>query len=52
VLGSRDAGRHAFQNALISDSEGWMAMIKARNQGSYTNNPEQAQAIAVDGIDR
>ena len=40
------AARKAFQNDLISDGEGWMAMIKARNQSSHTYNLEQAQAIA------
>ncbi|MEY3463205.1 MAG: hypothetical protein RLZZ468_983 [Cyanobacteriota bacterium] len=52
IIGSRDATRLAFQNALISDGEGWMAMIKARNQSSHTYNLEQAQAIARDVIDR
>ncbi|MCP9818600.1 nucleotidyltransferase substrate binding protein [Synechococcus sp. Cruz-9H2] len=51
LIGSRDATRLAFQNALISDGEGWMAMIKARNQSSHTYNLEQAQAIARDVID-
>ena len=52
IIGSRDATRLAFQNALISDGEGWMAMIKARDQSSHTYNLEQAQAIARDVIDR
>jgi nucleotidyltransferase substrate binding protein (TIGR01987 family) len=52
IIGSRDATRLAFQNGLISDGEGWMAMIKARNQSSHTYNLEQAQAIAHDVIDR
>ncbi|MCH9713343.1 MAG: nucleotidyltransferase substrate binding protein [Cyanobacteria bacterium] len=52
IIGSRDSTRLAFQNALISDGEGWMAMIKARNQSSHTYNLEQAQAIARDVIDR
>ena len=42
IIGSRDATRLAFQNALIGDGEGWMAMIKARNQSSHTYNLEQA----------
>jgi nucleotidyltransferase substrate binding protein (TIGR01987 family) len=52
IIGSRDATRLAFQNNLISDGEGWMAMIKARNQCSHTHNLDQAQAIACDVIER
>lgn len=52
LIGSRDATRLAFQNGLISDAEGWMAMIKARNQSLHTYNLEQAQAIARDVRDR
>lgn len=52
IIGSRDATRLAFQNGLIRDGEGWMAMIKARNQSSHTYNLEQAQVIAGDVIDR
>ena len=52
IIGSRDATRLSFQNELISDGEGWMAMIKARNQSSHTYNLEQAQAIARDVIER
>jgi nucleotidyltransferase substrate binding protein (TIGR01987 family) len=52
IIGSRDAIRLAFQNDLISDGVGWMAMIKARNQSSHTYNLEQAQAIARDVIER
>ena len=52
IIGSRDATRLAFQNNLISDGEGWMAMIKARNQSSHTYNLDQAQAIACDVIER
>jgi nucleotidyltransferase substrate binding protein (TIGR01987 family) len=52
VIGSRDATRLAFQNGLILDGEGWMAMIKARNQSSHTYNMEQAEAIARDVVDR
>ena len=52
IIGSRDATRLAFQNGLILDGEGWMAMIKARNQSSHTYNLEQAKAIARDVVDR
>lgn len=52
IIGSRDATRLAYQNGLILDGDGWMAMIKARNQSSHTYNLEQAQAIARDVVDR
>lgn len=52
IIGSRDATRLAFQSGLIVDGEGWMAMIKARNQSSHTCNLEQAEAIAQDVIHR
>lgn len=52
IVGSRDATRLAFQTGLILDGEGWMAMIKARNQSSHTYNLEQALAIASDVVDR
>lgn len=32
---------------LISDSESWMAMLKASNQSPDTDNLNQAQAIAT-----
>jgi len=51
IIGSRDATRLAFQNDLISDGEGWMAMIKARNQSSHSYNLVQSQAIARDVIE-
>ena len=45
LVGSRDASRSAFKNALIKDGEVWMKMIEARNQTSHTYNIETAQAI-------
>ena len=48
----RSSTRLAFQIDLISDGEGWMVMIKARNQSSHTYNLEQAQAIPRDVIER
>jgi len=45
LIGSRDASRSAFKNALIQDGEVWMKMIEARNQTSHTYNIETAQAI-------
>ncbi|MFM9102136.1 MAG: nucleotidyltransferase substrate binding protein [Cyanobium sp.] len=52
ITGSRDATRQAYQTDLIADGDTWMAMIKARNQSSYTYNLEQAQQIADEVIDR
>jgi nucleotidyltransferase substrate binding protein (TIGR01987 family) len=45
LVGSRDASRSAFKNALIQDGDVWMKMIEARNQTSHTYNIEIAQAI-------
>ena len=49
VVGSRDASRFAFQNALTNDGEVWMQMIVARNQTSHTYNIKITQAV-VDSI--
>jgi len=45
ITGSRDATREAFNKGLISDGEGWMEMIKSRNQSSHTYNEEVADEI-------
>ena len=45
IIGSRDASREAFQKGLIVDGEGWMEMIKSRNQTSHTYNVKIAQEI-------
>jgi nucleotidyltransferase substrate binding protein (TIGR01987 family) len=45
IIGSRDASREAFQKGLIVDGEGWMEMIKSRNQTSHTYNDKIAQEI-------
>jgi nucleotidyltransferase substrate binding protein (TIGR01987 family) len=42
ITGSRDATREAFNKGLIQDGEGWMEMIKSRNQSSHTYNEEVA----------
>lgn len=42
ITGSRDAVRESFNKGLITNGEGWMEMIKSRNQTSHTYN----QAIA------
>lgn len=51
ITGSRDAIRHAFQQGLIADGEGWMEMIKSRNQTSDTYNEAVARQIS-DRIER
>lgn len=43
---SRDATREGFANGLLEDGEGWMEMIKSRNQTSHTYNQTVADAIA------
>lgn len=47
ITGSRDASREAFAKGLLEDGEGWMAMIKSRNQTSHTYNQAIAEAIAT-----
>jgi len=51
INGSRDATRAAFQIGLIEDGEGWMEMIKSRNQSSHTYDEETASAIATKILD-
>ena len=46
ITGSRDAVREAFQKGLIEDGEGWMEMIKSRNQTSHTYQQRIADEIA------
>jgi nucleotidyltransferase substrate binding protein (TIGR01987 family) len=45
ITGSRDATREAFQKGLVQDGEGWMEMIKSRNQSSHTYNEEIVKEI-------
>jgi nucleotidyltransferase substrate binding protein (TIGR01987 family) len=46
ITGSRDAIRTAFKQGLIADGEGWMEMIKSRNQTAQTYNESIANEIA------
>lgn len=46
ITGSRDAAREAFQKGLVEDGEGWMEMIKSRNQTSHTYQQTVADEIA------
>ena len=52
VIGSKNATREAFKNALIADGEVWMDMIKARNMTSHTYSTEIARGIATDILQR
>ncbi len=45
ITGSRDAIREAFNKGLIAEGEGWMEMIKSRNQTSHTYNHKIADEI-------
>lgn len=45
ITGSRDATREAFNKGLVDDGEGWMQMIKSRNQSSHTYNEEVAEKL-------
>ncbi|MBZ5757875.1 nucleotidyltransferase substrate binding protein [Pseudomonas sp. S5(2021)] len=45
ITGSRDAIRTAFKQGLITDGEGWMEMIKSRNQSAHTYNESVANEI-------
>ena len=45
ITGSRDAVREAFNKGLILDGEGWMEMIKSRNQTSLTYNLQLANEM-------
>ena len=52
IIGSKNATREAFNNALIADGQSWMDMIKARNLTSHTYNTDIAQDIATDILQR
>ena len=52
IIGSKNASRLAFGNALIQDGEAWMDMIKARNLTSHTYNLDVAAGIAADILTR
>ncbi len=52
VIGSKDASRDVFKNGLIEQGDDWMDMIKARNLSSHTYNPEVAQEIVDDILQR
>ena len=45
ITGSRDAIRESFNKGLITKGEGWMEMIKSRNQSSHTYNIQIANEL-------
>ena len=52
LVGSKNATRQAFKDALIQNGEAWMDMIKARNLTSHTYNTDIASGIAGDILTR
>lgn len=52
LIGSRNATRQAFKDALVQDGEAWMDMIKARNLSSHTYNTTIAAGIVADILGR
>lgn len=52
LIGSRNATRQAFKDALIQDGDAWMDMIKARNLTSHTYNTAIASDIAGNILSR
>ena len=52
ITGSRDAVREAFAVQLVEDGQGWMDMIKSRNQSSHTYNQDTADAVTADIVSR
>jgi nucleotidyltransferase substrate binding protein (TIGR01987 family) len=52
IIGSKNATREAFKNALVADGEVWMDMIKARNMTSHAYSTGIAQGIATDILQR
>lgn len=52
LIGSKNATRQAFKDALITDGDTWMDMIRARNLTSHTYNTDVASAISQDILNR
>lgn len=52
IRGSKDATREAFKVQLITDGEGWMAMIQSRNISSHTYDERTAEELveAITGL--
>jgi nucleotidyltransferase substrate binding protein (TIGR01987 family) len=47
IIGSRDATREAFKNGMIGDGDGWMEMIRSRNESSHTYNEDVADELKL-----
>ena len=47
VLGPRSVIEQSFQVGYILDGEGWMEMLKSRNEASHTYQEEIAERIAT-----
>lgn len=52
LIGSKNATREAFKNALIVDGEAWMDMIKARNLTLQSYDTAIAASIVSDVLQR
>ena len=48
VVGPRPVIEHSFQVGYIADGEGWMDMLKSRNEASHTYQEEVADRISSD----
>ena len=46
VSGPRSVIEHSFQVGYIADGEGWMEMLKRRNEASHTYQEEVAEQIS------
>jgi nucleotidyltransferase substrate binding protein (TIGR01987 family) len=52
MTGARDVIRQSFRRELLSDGEGWMAMLADRNLTSHTYNEDTATEIVQRICDR
>ena len=52
IIGSKNATREAFKNALVDDGQAWMDMIKARNLASHTYQTKIAEDIVKEILSR
>ena len=52
LIGSKDATWAAFKAGLIEQGEDWMKMIVDRNRTSHTYDPQVAQAVAENILER
>ena len=52
LIGFKDTTRAAFKAGLIEQGEDWMKMIVDRNRTSHTYDPQVAQAVAENILER